>query len=307
MNGQSYNRYSYVLNNPTNLTDPTGFAAKSCVTTTGSNIPTCAGDDDVVVNFKDGGKELLRGNGKGQTVEKLVAQKLNEAGVEKIDPKLSTTQMAAQFNEVASNLPKYGQGAQTQILSILNGYANTLFAFPNTAGSLESQMADSGARTAAAWAREQGLVERGTPFSDAEARMGGTIGAAFQIAGRAPRSAKGESSVEPVSETALATGGRLGNQATRNHVDQVATEMEKRGWQISNGGGRAPEEYLAGPGGARLGSSYPDITATKNGKTLRVNTIDTLANGVTPTKREADNATRIRAQTGEHVLLVPKP
>jgi hypothetical protein len=27
MNGQSYNRYSYVMNNPTNLTDPTGFAA----------------------------------------------------------------------------------------------------------------------------------------------------------------------------------------------------------------------------------------------------------------------------------------
>ncbi len=27
VNGQSYNRYSYVLNNPTNLTDPTGFAA----------------------------------------------------------------------------------------------------------------------------------------------------------------------------------------------------------------------------------------------------------------------------------------
>ena len=26
MNGQSYNRYSYVLNNPTNLTDPTGFS-----------------------------------------------------------------------------------------------------------------------------------------------------------------------------------------------------------------------------------------------------------------------------------------
>jgi RHS repeat-associated protein len=27
MNGQSYNRYSYVMNNPTNLTDPTGFVA----------------------------------------------------------------------------------------------------------------------------------------------------------------------------------------------------------------------------------------------------------------------------------------
>ena len=29
-NGQNYNRYSYVLNNPTNLTDPTGFAAEDC-------------------------------------------------------------------------------------------------------------------------------------------------------------------------------------------------------------------------------------------------------------------------------------
>jgi hypothetical protein len=37
MNGQRYNRYSYVLNNPTNLIDPSGF----CETTTGSYI--CGG------------------------------------------------------------------------------------------------------------------------------------------------------------------------------------------------------------------------------------------------------------------------
>lgn len=30
MNGQSYNRFAYVLNNPTNLTDPTGFASEGC-------------------------------------------------------------------------------------------------------------------------------------------------------------------------------------------------------------------------------------------------------------------------------------
>ncbi|MDZ4151341.1 hypothetical protein, partial [Methylicorpusculum sp.] len=103
-------------------------------------------------------------------------------------------------------------------------------------------------------------------------------------------------------------GGRLGSQSTRNHIDSVATEMEKRGWTISGGGNRLPEEYLPGLGGGRKGSSFPDITATKNGNTLRVNTIDTRADGVTPTTREATNAARIRSQTpGDHLLLIPKP
>ena len=103
------------------------------------------------------------------------------------------------------------------------------------------------------------------------------------------------------------TGGRLGSDLTRGHVADVAAEMESRGWKITGGGGKLPEEYLRGPNG-RLGSSYPDITATKNSRTLRVNTADTYADGVTPTAREAANAARIRAQTpGDHLLLVPKP
>lgn len=105
---------------------------------------------------------------------------------------------------------------------------------------------------------------------------------------------------------AAKSGGRLGSQSTRQHVADVATEMESRGWNIAGGGGRFPEEYLPGPGGARKGSSFPDITATKDGNTLRVNTVDMYADGVTPTTREAGNATRIRSQTGEHLLLVPK-
>jgi RHS repeat-associated protein len=100
--------------------------------------------------------------------------------------------------------------------------------------------------------------------------------------------------------------GRLGNEKTRTHVEDVANTMEKRGWKIEKGGGRGPEEYLRGAGGGTKGSSYPDITATKNGKTLRVNTVDTRADGITMTTREANNANRIRAQTGGHVLTVPK-
>lgn len=109
------------------------------------------------------------------------------------------------------------------------------------------------------------------------------------------------------STTVASTGGRLGSSSTRAHVSGVATQMESRGWTITRGGGRASEEYIPGAGGGTKGSSYPDITATKGGKTLRVNTIDTRADGVTPTTREAANAQRIRQQTGEHVLLIPKP
>ena len=103
-------------------------------------------------------------------------------------------------------------------------------------------------------------------------------------------------------------GGRLGKESTRAHIDDVATEMERRGFEITGGGNRLPEEYLPGPGGGRKGSSFPDITATKNGRTVRVNTVDTRADGVTPSTREANNAARIRSQTpGDHLLLVPKP
>lgn len=73
-NGQNYNRYSYVLNNPTNFTDPTGFSKSCAAPTTGSNIPICnSGADDVVVNRPGGEREILPGNGTGRTVEKVAA------------------------------------------------------------------------------------------------------------------------------------------------------------------------------------------------------------------------------------------
>jgi RHS repeat-associated protein len=111
-----------------------------------------------------------------------------------------------------------------------------------------------------------------------------------------------ESSVAPVA----ATGGRLGSASTRAQVAEIQAELESRGWTVTHGGAMG-EEYIPGPGGARLGSAYPDITAVKNGRTLRINTIDTLSDGLTPTAREAANAAKIRRLTGEHLLPVPKP
>jgi RHS repeat-associated protein len=103
------------------------------------------------------------------------------------------------------------------------------------------------------------------------------------------------------------TGGRLGSQATRAHIADVAAELKSRSWRITGGGGEFAEEYLCGAGGGRLGSNWVDITAMKNGQTLRINTIDTLADGLTPTAREAAAAAAIRAKTGGHLLLIPKP
>ena len=71
------------------------------------------------------------------------------------------------------------------------------------------------------------------------------------------------------------TGGRLGNAATRSQSAQIASDLESRGFTIKGGGGRLPEEYIPAPGGGRKGSTYVDITAERDGKTVRVQTVDT--------------------------------
>jgi hypothetical protein len=59
-------------------------------------------------------------------------------------------------------------------------------------------------------------------------------------------------------------------------------------------------------GEGRKGGSYPDITATKNGKTIRINTVDVRKSGKI-TSRELRNAKRIRAQKpNDHLILIPK-
>ena len=107
----------------------------------------------------------------------------------------------------------------------------------------------------------------------------------------------------------VGSGGRLGNATTRSQISNIATKLESKGYTIIGGGGRRSEEFLRPLKGGRRGGSYPDITATHpNYPTLRINTVDVLKDGITPTARELRNATRIRTQIGprEHILLIPK-
>ena len=124
----------------------------------------------------------------------------------------------------------------------------------------------------------------------------------------APAARVGAAATAEAETAAIASGGRLGNAATRTQVSNVASDFESQGYRIIGGGGRSPETYIPGPGGGRLGSAYPDITLTSpNGNTMYVNTVDTLQNGVTPTARELRNATKIESLTGTPVILIPKP
>ena len=106
------------------------------------------------------------------------------------------------------------------------------------------------------------------------------------------------------------TGGRLGNQSTRDQNKQIARELKKRRFKITGGGGELPEEYLRGPNGGTKGSNYVDITAKHKdtGRIIRINTVDTRADGFTPTTREARAAASIRAKIpeGDHLILIPK-
>lgn len=106
-------------------------------------------------------------------------------------------------------------------------------------------------------------------------------------------------------------GGRWGTAATRLQNFNIARSYEKKGYQLQ-GGGFGPEEYIPPPPavavkGSTKGGTYVDITARKNGQTIRIQTVDTLADGVTPTPREAAAAARIRnAFPNDKLLLIPK-
>jgi hypothetical protein len=113
---------------------------------------------------------------------------------------------------------------------------------------------------------------------------------------------------EETGAAAIASGGRLGGVATRAQNAGIAADLQSQGYTITRGGGLFPEEYIPGIGPGTRGSTYVDITAQHGvtGETLRVQTIDTLANG-SPTAREAAAAARIQSAFPNDTLqLIPK-
>jgi uncharacterized Zn-binding protein involved in type VI secretion len=131
--------------------------------------------------------------------------------------------------------------------------------------------------------------------------LGGRFGA--QRFGRAPGAP-----MTPLRQRYLSgSGGRWGSSATRAQNDRIASGYERQGYRVTGGAGRAPEEWIPGPGGGTKGGSFVDMTATKGGQIVRVQTVTTLADGVTPTPGELAAAGRIRsAFPNDQLILIPK-
>ena len=218
---------------------------------------------------------------------------------------------------------KVGTFAVNSLISVANGaidifnYAGDLDrANQSGQGDLNKLASDTGdaANAVASYAQNTTLSEFGddvgAALSNVETyeNLAGSILAAGAVSkvSKLGTISKSTNAVEDVVSSGTKTGGRLGNSKTRAQNSAIADELEARGYEITGGGGRLPEEYLPPIGGGRKGGSYPDITAAKDGKTLRVNTVDTRKNG-NMTTREATNAARIRAQKpNDHLLTIPK-
>lgn len=100
------------------------------------------------------------------------------------------------------------------------------------------------------------------------------------------------------------SGGRWGGTPTRLLNDVVATSLEEEGWKVTRGAGRDSEEWIPGPSGGTDGGNWVDITARKGGQTVRVQTVTTLADGITPTPDEQAAINRIRAEFPNDILIV---
>ncbi len=344
-NTQSFNRYGYVFNNPLRYNDPSGETAQCDCGGSGWWINGDGIDDlwdrsgikdwaegafswgpvisDAIEDIGDAISKPIREAGRwfrrlfgGGNSGPKIRQFHNDysAGDPLMHPNPGISSLftmdTAAWATVAFNVGQLNFASQA-IQGVTTAVTNpaSLFTVDTYLGAVSSGLEIAFPQLRAA--RTNASIQQAASTGDINNvfyTLGGIQAEIFtEVASIAP--AFRGAQVASTAGNSVATGGRLGNAATRGQIAKIARELEKRGYTIEGGGGLLPEEYLKPLGGGRKGGSYLDLTAKHPlYPTLRINTVDVLKNGITPTARELRNAARIRKQIGpgEHLLLIPK-
>lgn len=315
-NTQNYNRYGYCWNNPFRYTDPSGewihVAAGAVI---GGLVNW--GMHGFQLNSKGlmafgigaaGGAMMACGNVAGLT--------FFQAGIVTAGFAVVGTMFTGVANHAAFGdpLPTMRQMAITAVISFATG---GIFRAPKVPVSEVSELTPAAVVTVKA---ESSIVSTTTSTTIQNTASQATAEASEEVvkAGlnfKSWTNAEGQlqfsanAIAEPLQDVVVKSGGRLGNEATRQQIAKIAAELEARSYDIIGGGGKFSEEYLKPLTIGRKGGSFLDITAKHpEYGVLRINTVDMMKDGITPTSRELINAARIRTQIapGEHLLLIPK-
>jgi len=317
-NTQNYNRYSYCWNNPFKYTDPSGEWIHIVV-------------GAVIGGFVNWGMHGFQLNGKGLLAFGIGAAggammaSGNVAGLSFFQAGMMTASYAVagtMFTGVANHMA-FGDAMPTMkqiaVMAAVSFVTGGIFRAPRVPVSKVSELTPAGIAAAKTESSiftsttsttiQNTAAQATTEATEEVAKAGLNFKTWTNAEGQLQFSANAIKA-EPLQEVIVKTGGRLGNEATRLQISQISTALEQRGYEIIRGGQRGfKEEYLKPLLGGRNGGSYLDITAKHpEYGILRINTVDVMADGITPTARELINAARIRTQIapGEHLLLIPK-
>lgn len=241
-NGQNYNRYSYVLNNPTNVTDPSGFDWRSLQLSTGWGSGQTLDNNGGATASSNGGTEGTTGTG----------QRTNSA------------------NTASTNVKEAG-GAEHSGADILRGYAE-IFRKMSQAPDSELYWFQRGGPfdPRPGWAEQANRL-------DIQARaLGGDKAAIAMIAGEIltpvvtlgvagvvnSRAGTGrlpqDVNVNPVAPAALPTKRPIGLSPTQNaEAQKIIAELRAAGYTDIR-----VNQQQVNAAGTRVGVNRPDIQAT---------------------------------------------
>jgi len=276
---QSYNRYSYVRNNPLTAFDPSGWWEVKVFGLTFTNDGTNRGARAV------------------QAIKNW--DRTVDAGPVHLKFTLDTAKENLQ--QTPSRLANFGKTVTNDLVT--KGPIVTIL--EDLGGGPKIPVGGAGAPKLAT---VNGATLTGEVATVNATAISGTATLVNNMASADIKPSNGEKIPEtpPATEPTNSSGGRKGNAETRAQNQNIAEEAKANGG-THEGGADLPEQRFADPAQpGTKGSRYADVTVKDaNGTTTHYQTVDTKANGEL-TERELDAALDISERSGETVVAIPK-